>query len=228
MSSSEYILETLNYQDSWRMFRIMSEVVDGFETQSNVQHGVSIFGSARVHPDDPVYRETETIARLLVESGFGVITGGGPGLMEAGNKGATEAGGTSVGLHIHLPHEQSCNQYVKTRCDFRYFFVRKLMFVKYAMAYVVMPGGMGTIDELSEAFVLAQTHRIKPFPIVLYKSAFWNGFMDWLREAMVGGGYIREEELKLSPFWTIRRKLWSTSARMWCCSACSPWLPLHV
>ena len=197
MSSSEYILETLNYQDSWRMFRIMAEVVDGFETLSNVQHCVSIFGSARVQPDNPIYQETETVARLLVKNGFGVITGGGPGLMEAGNKGAYEAGGTSVGLHIHLPNEQSCNAYVKTRCDFRYFFVRKLMFVKYAMAYVVMPGGMGTIDELSEAFVLAQTHRIKPFPIVLYKSEFWDGFMDWLRGPMVSGGFIGKKELDL-------------------------------
>ena len=117
--------------------------------------------------------------------------------MEAANKGPAEAGGVSVGLHIHLPHEQSCNRYVNVRSDFRYFFVRKLMFVKYAMAYVVMPGGMGTIDELSEAFVLAQTHRIKPFPIILYQSSFWNGLLDWLRERMVADGYITEEELGL-------------------------------
>ncbi len=198
MSSSEYLLETLNVQDSWRLFRIMAEVVEGFETLNSTRHCVSIFGSARVTSDSPIYKETETIARLLVENGFGVITGGGPGLMEAGNKGAFEAGGTSVGLHIHLPSEQSCNPYVKTRCDFRYFFVRKLMFVKYAMAYVVMPGGMGTIDELSEAFVLAQTHRIKPFPIVLYKSEFWNGFMDWMQTAMVDKGYIGAQELGLA------------------------------
>ena len=197
MSSTEYILETLNIQDSWRLFRIMAEVVEGFETLNSVQHCVSIFGSARVSSDSPVYKDTETIARLLAENGFGVITGGGPGLMEAGNKGAYEAGGTSVGLHIHLPSEQACNPYVKTRCDFRYFFVRKLMFVKYAMAYVVMPGGMGTLDELSEAFVLAQTHRIKPFPIVLYNSAFWGGFIEWIEKSMVDGGFIKSKELSL-------------------------------
>ena len=117
--------------------------------------------------------------------------------MEAGNKGAYEAGGTSVGLHIHLPHEQGCNKYVKTRCNFRYFFLRKLMFVKYAMAYVVMPGGMGTIDELSEAFVLAQTGRIKPFPIILYDGSFWNGLLDWLKSTMVERGYIKANELNL-------------------------------
>ncbi len=195
MSSNEYVLDTLTNQDSWRLFKIIAEVVEGFETLGRTHRCVSIFGSARALPDSQVYRDTETIARLLVEAGYGVITGGGPGLMEAGNKGAFEAGGTSVGLHIHLPHEQDCNRFVKTRCNFRYFFVRKLMFVKYAMAYVVMPGGMGTIDELSEAFVLAQTRRIKPFPIILYGREFWNGFMDWMRAVMMRDGYIREEEL---------------------------------
>ena len=195
MSSSEYVLETLNYQDSWRMFRIMAEVVDGFETLSNVQHCVSIFGSARVRPDNPIYQETETIARLLVEKGFGVITGGGPGVMEAANKGAAEAGGVSVGLRIELPHEQGCNQYVKTRCNFRYFFTRKFMFVKYAMAYVVMPGGMGTIDELSEAFVLAQTGRTRPFPIILYDSSYWSGLLEWMRKTMAARGFIKEGEI---------------------------------
>ncbi len=197
MSSTEYLLDSLSNQDSWRLFKIIAEVVEGFETLSRTRRCVSIFGSARSGAGDPIYRETEEIARLLAESGYGVITGGGPGLMEAANKGAAEAGGVSVGLHIHLPHEQSCNRYVNVRSDFRYFFVRKLMFVKYAMAYVVMPGGMGTIDELSEAFVLAQTHRIKPFPIILYQSSFWNGLLDWLRERMVADGYITEEELGL-------------------------------
>lgn len=117
--------------------------------------------------------------------------------MEAGNRGATEGGGESIGLHIHLPNEQAPNQFIKTRCDFRYFFVRKLMFVKYSMAYVVMPGGMGTVDELSEAFVLAQTNRIKPFPIILYDSSFWNGFVDWLKNTMIARGYMSNEELDL-------------------------------
>ncbi len=197
MPSNEYVLESLTIHDSWRLFKILSEVVEGFETLSHTRRCVSIFGSARVDENSQVYKDTETIARKLVEHGYGVITGGGPGLMEAGNKGAYEAGGTSVGLHIHLPHEQGCNKYVKTRCNFRYFFLRKLMFVKYAMAYVVMPGGMGTIDELSEAFVLAQTGRIKPFPIILYDGSFWNGLLDWLKSTMVERGYIKEHELDL-------------------------------
>lgn len=182
--------------ESWRVFRVMAEMVDAFDTLNAVkQNCISIFGSARSGPGTPHYAATETIARLLVENGYGIISGGGPGIMEAANKGAAEAGGTSVGLHIQLPHEQGCNQYVRTRCNFRYFFIRKLMFVKYAMAYVVMPGGMGTIDELSEAFVLAQTRRIKPFPIVLYDSHYWGGLLDWLKKSMVGNGYISAEEI---------------------------------
>ncbi|MEG2172926.1 MAG: TIGR00730 family Rossman fold protein [Desulfovibrionaceae bacterium] len=183
--------------ESWRVFRIMGEMVEAFDTLNALPTNcISIFGSARVSPDSPHYQAAEQIASLLVQQGYGVISGGGPGTMEAANKGATEANGTSVGLHIQLPHEQGCNAYVKTRCNFRYFFVRKLMFVKYAMAYVVMPGGMGTIDELSEAFVLAQTKRIKPFPIILYDSRFWSGFLEWLRNTMVANGYIGEGEVE--------------------------------
>ena len=196
-SSKQYVIDSLSIKESWRLFKIMAELVDGFETLSDLDRCVSIFGSARVKPDNPLYTETETIARKLVEAGYGVITGGGPGLMEAGNKGASDAGGTSVGLHIHLPMEQGANQFVKTRCDFRYFFVRKLMFIKYAMAYVVMPGGVGTLDELTEAFVLTQTHRIKPFPIILYKSDYWNGLLDWIRDKMVSYNFIREDEMEL-------------------------------
>ena len=140
-------------------------------------------------------RTQKKIAHRLVEAGFGVISGGGPGIMEAANKGAYEAGGVSVGLHIQLPHEQGCNKYVKTRCNFRYFFIRKFMFVKYAMAYVVMPGGMGTIDELSEAFVLAQTGRTRPFPIILYDSSYWSGLLEWLRKTMASRGFIKEGEI---------------------------------
>lgn len=184
-------------EDSWRMFKIMAETVEGFETLNSLCGCVSIFGSARAKPGSAIYEETVTIARLLAENGYGVITGGGPGIMEAGNKGACEGNGESVGLHIHLPHEQNANEYIKTRCDFRYFFIRKFMFVKYALAYVVMPGGMGTIDEFSEAFVLAQTKRIKPFPIILYGSEFWNGLLDWIRTTMAREGYINEDELDL-------------------------------
>lgn len=184
-------------EDAWRIFRIMAETVRGFEILRPVGPSISIFGSARTDPNDKLYKETEEIAYKLSKAGFGIITGGGPGLMEAGNKGATEAGGQSVGLHIHLPHEQAANPYIKTRVDFRYFFLRKLMFVKYAQAYVVMPGGMGTMDELAEAFVLMQTKRIRPFPIVLYGSSFWQGFIDWISTTMVDSGCIRKNELDL-------------------------------
>ncbi len=188
--------ELTSRTESWRIIRILAEIATSFDELNDIQeHCISIFGSARTSPDAKHYKDAEKIARLLVEQGYGVITGGGPGIMEAGNKGATEAGGTSVGLHIHLPHEQGCNEYVKTRCNFRYFFVRKLMFVKYAKSYVVMPGGMGTIDELSEAFVLAQTKRIRPFPIILYDSKYWAGLLDWLRTTMVEYGNISLEEI---------------------------------
>lgn len=197
MYERQHVLNELSLGESWRMFRIMSEVVEGFDTLNDLPPCVSVFGSARPSREDPLYTETENLAAMLVKAGFGVITGGGPGLMEAANKGATEANGVSVGLHIELPEEQSANNYIKTRCNFRYFFVRKLMFVKYAMAYVVMPGGMGTIDELSEAFVLAQTNRIRPFPIILYGSKFWGGFLEWVKDQMFELNFLREEELAL-------------------------------
>lgn len=197
MYERQHVLNELSLGESWRMFRIMSEVVEGFDTLNDLPPCVSVFGSARPSREDPLYAETENLAAMLVKAGFGVITGGGPGLMEAANKGATEANGVSVGLHIELPEEQSANNYIKTRCNFRYFFVRKLMFVKYAMAYVVMPGGMGTIDELSEAFVLAQTNRIRPFPIILYGSKFWGGFLEWVKDQMFELNFLREEELAL-------------------------------
>ncbi len=182
--------------ESWRTFRIMGELVNALDIMNGLDcNCVSIFGSARTKPDAPYYKQAEEVARLLAQEGFGVITGGGPGIMEAGNKGATEAGGVSVGLHIELPHEQDCNKYVRTRCNFRYFFLRKLMFVKYSMAYIVMPGGIGTVYELAEAFVLAQTQRIRPFPIILYDSAFWGGFIDWMRKSMVGEGTITDAEI---------------------------------
>ncbi len=188
--------ELTSRTESWRIIRILAEIATSFDELNEIkEHCISIFGSARTNPDSKHYKDAESIARLLVEQGYGVITGGGPGIMEAGNKGATEAGGTSVGLHIHLPHEQGCNDYVKTRCNFRYFFVRKLMFVKYAKSYVVMPGGMGTIDELAEAFVLVQTKRIRPFPIILYDSKYWKGLLDWLRTTMVEYGNISLEEI---------------------------------
>lgn len=196
-SSQQYVIDALSARESWRLFRIMAEMVEGIDTLSALPPCVSIFGSARSKPEDELYRQTETIAHGLVKAGYGVITGGGPGLMEAGNKGAMEAGGPSVGLHIQLPMEQAANQYLLTRCNFNYFFVRKLMFIKYAVAYVVMPGGAGTLDELFEALVLVQTHRIKPFPIILYCRDFWAGLLDWMKDRMVGHGFLHEKELDL-------------------------------
>lgn len=177
--------------------RILAELVTALDAMNALKvNCVSVFGSARSKPDSEEYQAAEKMASLLVEAGFGVITGGGPGVMEAANKGASEAGGVSVGLHINLPAEQECNKYVKTRCSFRYFFIRKFMFVKYAKAYIVMPGGMGTLDEFSEAFVLAQTGKSKPFPIILYDSSFWSGLLDWLEKKMINRDFLRQDELR--------------------------------
>lgn len=195
--SKQYLIDDLSMHESWRLFKIMSEIVDGFENLSEIGPAVSMFGSARVTPEDPLYQKTTLLSKQLSEAGFSVITGGGPGLMEAGNKGAFENGGESIGLHIHLPMEQHNNPYMNVRSDFRYFFVRKLMFIKYAMAYVALPGGYGTLDELAEALVLIQTHRIKPFPIVLLGTAFWGGLIDWFKDQLVGNHFCNEEDLDL-------------------------------
>lgn len=197
MKSKQYLIDDLSMHESWRLFKIMAEIVDGFDALSELGAAVSIFGSARVSSSDPLYQETEEIARLLVEEGYAIISGGGPGIMEAANKGAAEAGGKSVGLNIRLPMEQAPNKFQNIPCEFKYFFVRKVMFVKYAMAYVVMPGGIGTLDELFEASVLSQTKRIKPFPIVLYGSDYWSGLLEWIRKEMVLRGFAREEELDM-------------------------------
>jgi len=195
--SRQFIIDDLSIQESWRLFKIISEVVDGFETLSEVGPAVSVFGSARVGPDKELYRQTEEVSRLLAQAGFSVITGGGPGLMEAANKGCQDAGGESVGLHIHLPLEQKANDFIDVRCDFRYFFVRKLVFVKYALAYVALPGGYGTLDELSEALVLIQTKRIKPFPIVMLGCDFWNPLVDWFKNQLLSQEFIHEKDLDL-------------------------------
>jgi uncharacterized protein (TIGR00730 family) len=172
---------------SWQIFKIMAEFVEGFEKLSRIGPCVSIFGSARTHPDSPYYRVAEEIAKLLVARGYGVITGGGPGIMEAGNKGARESGGKSVGLNIDLPFEQSHNVYIDTDklLNFDYFFVRKLMFIKYAQGFIVLPGGFGTLDELFEALTLIQTHKIGKFPIILVGKSYWGGLMDWLRQSVL-------------------------------------------
>jgi uncharacterized protein (TIGR00730 family) len=195
MDDKQYVVDALSIDESWRVFRIMAEFVEAIETLSGVKHAVSIFGSARTKPDDPYYRKAELLARRLVEKGFGVITGGGPGIMEAANKGAAEAGGQSVGMNIRLPLEQKPNPYANVSIDFKYFFIRKVMFVKYAVAYVILPGGFGTMDELFEAMTLIQTKRIKSFPVILMGSECWKGLYDWIRETMLRDNRISQEDL---------------------------------
>jgi uncharacterized protein (TIGR00730 family) len=194
---NQYVVDSLSIEESWRVFRIMAEFVDAIETLSKVKHAVSIFGSARTQPGDLYYQKAEQLARLLAEKGFGVITGGGPGIMEAANKGAAAAGGQSVGMNIRLPLEQKPNPYANISIDNRYFFIRKVMFVKYAMAYVILPGGFGTIDELFEALTLIQTKRIKSFPVFLMGSEYWKGLYDWLKKTMLRDGKISPEDLNL-------------------------------
>ncbi|WP_299886219.1 TIGR00730 family Rossman fold protein [uncultured Lacinutrix sp.] len=173
--------------DSWAIFKIMGEFVNGFEKMSQIGPCVSIFGSARTKPDHKYYKLAESVAKSICEAGYGVITGGGPGIMEAGNKGAHLAGGTSVGLNIELPFEQHDNPYIDNdkSLDFDYFFVRKVMFVKYSQGFVVMPGGFGTLDELFEAITLIQTNKIEKFPIILVGTDFWSGLMDWIKATML-------------------------------------------
>ncbi|MBS1554480.1 MAG: TIGR00730 family Rossman fold protein [Bacteroidetes bacterium] len=185
--------------DSWVIFKVMSEFVEGFEKLAKIGPCVTIFGSARVKPDNKYYKMAEEIAYQLVQQGYGVVTGGGPGIMEAGNKGANRAGGKSVGLNIYLPHEQKGNPYIDPDklITFDYFFVRKVMFVKYSQGFVVMPGGFGTIDELSEALTLIQTKKIGRFPIVLVGKKFWSGMIDWIKEVLVDEKMISPEDLDL-------------------------------
>ncbi len=197
MDEKQYLVDAISIEESWRVFRVMAEFVEAIEELSQIGHAVSIFGSARVRPGDVAYEKAETLARLLAESGFGVITGGGPGIMEAANKGASEAGGVSVGMNIRLPYEQTPNPYANVSIDYKYFFIRKVMFVKYAVAYVIMPGGYGTMDELFEALTLIQTKRIKSFPVVLMGGDYWKGLMGWLKDTMLREGKIDEEDLNL-------------------------------
>jgi uncharacterized protein (TIGR00730 family) len=197
MRERQYIVDDLTKDDTWRMFNILAEFVEGFDVLPEVYPAVTIFGSSRSHPNSVNYKTTQTVARLLVESGFNVISGGGPGVMEAANKGAAEAGGKSVGLHIHLPQEQKANKYANVRLDFKYFFIRKVMFVKYAVAYVIMPGGFGTLDELFEALTLIQTKRIKSFPVVLIDSQYWQGLIDWIKGTLIKDKAISESDLDI-------------------------------
>ena len=184
-------------KDPWRVLRIQAEFVEGFDTLHGLPAAVSIFGSARTSPDDPMYRAAERIARGLAEHGFAVITGGGPGIMEAGNKGASEAGGVSVGLGIELPHEQGLNPYVGLGINFRYFFARKTMFLKYSRGFIAMPGGFGTLDELFESLTLIQTGKVTHFPVVLFGSHFWGPLLDWLKRGIEADGFISPGDLDL-------------------------------
>ncbi len=185
------------HSDPWRVMRIQSEFVEGFGALSELGRAVSVFGSARTQPDHPSYAMGVEVGRLLAEAGYAVITGGGPGVMEAANKGACEAGGVSVGLGIELSHEQGLNSYVDLGVNFRYFFARKTMFVKYAEGFIVLPGGFGTFDELFEALTLVQTQKVTTFPIVLVGTAYWQGLLDWLRSSVLPEGMIGEADLAL-------------------------------
>jgi uncharacterized protein (TIGR00730 family) len=185
------------HTDPWRVLRIQSEFVEGFGLLAELPAAVSVFGSARTRPEDPEYHAGERLGAALARAGYAVITGGGPGLMEAVNKGCNQAGGISVGLGIELPFEQRINDWVDIGLNFRYFFARKTMFVKYSQAFVVMPGGFGTMDELFEALTLVQTGKITSFPVILFGSEYWSGLVDWLRSAMLSTHKINEVDLDL-------------------------------
>ena len=193
----QYLIDSLSKGEAWRIFRIMAEFVESIEILSSIDNAVSIFGSARIKPEDKYYRMAEELSRLLVENGFSVITGGGPGIMEAGNKGAAEAGGKSVGMNIKLPFEQKPNPYANIPLDYKYFFIRKVMFIKYAVAYVIMPGGYGTMDEFFEALTLIQTRRVRSFPVILMGREYWQGLLDWLKDSMLKREMILPEDLEM-------------------------------
>ncbi len=185
-----YVVDEISASESWRLFRIMAEFVEGVETLSHIQPGVTFFGSSRVLPGSEQYELTYEMAKTVARAGYTIITGGGPGVMEAANKGAREVGAESVGLNINLPMEQRPNPFVKTLLSFRYFFVRKVMFVKYSQAFIIMPGGFGTLDELFESITLIQTQKIQPFPVILVGRKFWAPLLNWLEEGLLGTGLI--------------------------------------
>lgn len=201
-TQDEQLLESprtdeFTHTDTWRVFRIMGEFVEGFDELASLTRGISIFGSARTAPDDRYYKAAQETAGLLAREGFAVITGGGPGIMEAANRGAFEAGGLSVGCNIELPFEQGANAYLTRSLTFRYFFVRKMMFVKYSLGFIIFPGGFGTLDELFEALTLIQTHKIRNFPVVLFGSDYWEGLMNWIKDKALQEGKISQQDLKL-------------------------------
>ena len=197
MSEKQYLIDAITVNESWRLFKILAEFVDGFEALGDLYPAVSMFGSARVEPGDETYEKAYQIAKKLALHGYNIITGGGPGVMEAGNKGAKEGGAKSVGLNIELPLEQRPNPYATLKLDFQYFFVRKVMFVKYAQAYIGMPGGFGTMDELFEALTLIQTRRIKPFPVIMVGTRHWQDLLDWIRNTLISRKFISPEDVDL-------------------------------
>ncbi len=192
-----FAIDRLTTQDIRLLFRITAEFIDGLEALAPISPAVSVFGSTRIGPDDPAYATAEQIGRLLVQHGYAVMTGGGPGAMEAANKGAYEAGGVSVGLNIELPLQQVPNRYLTKLVNFQHFFVRKVMFVKHAIAFVILPGGYGTLDELFESVMLIQTQKIKPFPVILVGTEYWKGLMDWLRDPVMEEGKIVPDDLSM-------------------------------
>ncbi|HEX5889798.1 MAG TPA: TIGR00730 family Rossman fold protein [Pyrinomonadaceae bacterium] len=201
-TQDEQLLESprpdeFTHTDTWRVFRIMGEFVEGFDELATLTRGVSIFGSARSTPDDPDYQAAMETAALLAAEGFAVITGGGPGIMEAANRGAFEAGGLSIGCNIELPFEQRPNAYQTRSLKFKYFFVRKMMFVKYSLGFIIFPGGFGTFDELFEALTLIQTRKIRNFPVVLFGTQYWNGLLEWFKQSVLPGGKISDLDLNL-------------------------------
>jgi hypothetical protein len=201
-TQDEQLLESpgpaeFTHTDTWRVFRIMGEFVEGFDELATLTRGVSIFGSARTRTDDPDYQAAKETAALLARAGFAVITGGGPGIMEAANRGAFEAGGLSIGCNIELPFEQNSNPYLTKGLKFKYFFVRKMMFVKYSLGFIIFPGGFGTLDELFEALTLIQTKKIRNFPVVLFGSVYWRALLDWIRDFAMKEGKVTEQDLKL-------------------------------
>jgi len=197
MKEHQYLVDDLTIKDTWRVFLILAEFVEGFETMPEVYPAVTFFGSARSRPNSATYKMTEKLAQSLVKNGFNIVSGGGPGVMEAANKGAAKAGGKSVGLNIQLPKEQKPNEYANIRLNFKYFFIRKVMFVKYAVAYIIMPGGFGTLDELFEALTLIQTNRIKSFPVILMDSEYWKGLIDWMKLTMLKEKTISKSDLDI-------------------------------
>ncbi|HEV7843809.1 MAG TPA: TIGR00730 family Rossman fold protein [Pyrinomonadaceae bacterium] len=202
VTQDEQLLETPKqdefiHTDTWRVFRIMGEFVEGFDDLATITRGVTIFGSARTPPTHPQYQVAQETAALLAQAGFAVITGGGPGIMEAANRGAFEAGGLSIGCNIELPFEQRANPYLTRSLTFKYFFVRKTMFVKYSTAFIIFPGGFGTLDELFEALTLIQTRKIRNFPVVMFGTDYWEGLVKWMKERLLEEGKIVESDLKL-------------------------------